>query len=73
MSREEKNRIATQYQDNFFSRIKEGDQHITHGNDNEQMLHDSLANDDIGMHLSNIESIVSEALAATEPKNGGDN
>ena len=73
MSREEKNRIATQYQDDFISRIKEGDQHITHGNENEQTLYDTLANDDIGIYLSNIESIVSEALAATEPKNGGDN
>lgn len=64
ISRESKGKIATQYEQSFFERMETGDLHITHGNDNEEMLRDSLRNDAIGIYLSNIASVVSEALVA---------
>jgi hypothetical protein len=64
LSRESKGKIATQYEQSFVSRVETGDLHITHGNDNEEMLRNSLRNDVIGLYLSNIERIVLEALAA---------
>ena len=65
LSRDSKNKIATEYEQSFVERTKSGDLHITHGNDNEEMLYESLRSDeDIGMYLSNVESVVSDALAA---------
>ena len=66
LSREEKGRIATQYENAYVERVETGDLHITHGNDNEEMLRKALQNDMIGKYLGNIESVVSETLAADE-------
>ncbi len=68
LSRESKGRIATQYENSFVKRVETGDLHITHGNENEEMLRNTLLNDMIGNYLSNIEHVVSETLA-TEQQN----
>ena len=64
LSRESKGRIATQYENSFIKRAETGDLHITHGNDNEEMLRNTLLNDMIGKYLNNIASVVSETLVA---------
>lgn len=64
LSRESKGKIATQYEQSFVSKVETGDLHITHGNDNEEMLRNSLRNDVIGTYMSNIQSVVLEALSA---------
>lgn len=60
--REVKGRIATEYEKSFVKRVETGDLHITHGNENEEMLRKSLHNDMIGEYLSNIQHVVSETL-----------
>ena len=62
LPREIKGRISKMYEKSFSQRVETGDLHITHGNENEEMLRNTLLNDMIGNYLSNIENVVSETL-----------
>ena len=62
LSRESKGKIASQYAKLFDERVQTGDQHITHGKENKDMLRIALIHDIIGKYLSNIGDVISDAL-----------
>ena len=65
LPRDVKGRIAKLYEKSFVKRVETGDLHITHGNENEEMLRNTLLNDMIGVYLRSIQNVVSETISGS--------